>query len=111
MLEKLSSGDRMRLMQFVCSFAWADLEVRLEERRYIAKLIERLDLDADERVLVQAWLKSPPEPDPMTIPNEHRAIFVQEIKGVIISDGEIADEERESLALLETLLDEDAGGA
>ena len=106
MLEKLSSRERLRLMQFVCSFAWADLEIRPEERQFIARLIERLDLGAQERVRVRRWLESPPSPDPMAIPLAHRALFIEEIKGVIIADGEIADEERESLALLETLLDE-----
>ncbi|MCC6527150.1 MAG: TerB family tellurite resistance protein, partial [Polyangiaceae bacterium] len=35
MLSKLSKTDRMRLMRFVCSFAWADLEVQNEERAYV----------------------------------------------------------------------------
>ena len=61
MLSALDRKDRLRLMKFVCSFAWADLEVRPEERAYVARLIERLDLDAAERREVSGWLRVPPE--------------------------------------------------
>ena len=30
-LKKLSAKDRMRLLRFVCSFAWTDFEIRDEE--------------------------------------------------------------------------------
>jgi len=102
----LTSADRMRLVQFVCSFAWADLEIRPQERRFVELLVERLELNADERARAQAWLQSPPDPDPMEIPPEQRTLFLEVIKGVIVSDGEIAEEESESLALLEALLEQ-----
>ena len=108
MLETLTYSDRMRLMQFVCSFAWADLEIQPEEREFVARLIDRLGFDADERSMVKEWLKVPPAPDPLDIPREHRALFVEAIRGVIAADGYIAKEESESLALLELLLAEDA---
>ena len=38
MLKNLSREDRLQVMRFVCSFAWADLEVQKEEREYIARL-------------------------------------------------------------------------
>lgn len=94
-------------MQFVCSFAWADLEVRREEREFVARMIERLDLDPEERQQVSHWLERPPPPDgldPTTIPPSHRQAFLDAIEGVIASDGEIAPEERESLAVLHDLL-------
>lgn len=109
MHEQLSHPERMRLMKFVCSFAWADLEIRPEERRFVGNLIDRLELDSEEQAKVRGWLEVPPTPeaiDPTLIPHEHRDIFLHEIEGVIFSDGEIADEERESYELLKALLNE-----
>src|SRR5688500_6073014 len=48
MLERLSRDDRLRLMKFVCSFAWADLRVQEEERSFVKKLVRKLKLDAEE---------------------------------------------------------------
>ena len=107
MLEGLDKNERLQLMKFVCSFAWADLEIRPEEREFIAGLIQRLKMPADEARQVDAWLKLPPDPesvDPTEIPAAHRLLFIQEIEGVIESDGEIAVEERENLDLLKVLL-------
>jgi uncharacterized tellurite resistance protein B-like protein len=107
MLEALDRTERLRLMKFVCSFAWADLEIRQEERDFVARLIERLELGADEARQVQGWLKLPPRPesvDPTEIPAEHRRLFIDEIRGVIESDGRVSDEERENLDLLKMLL-------
>jgi len=108
MLEGLDKTERLRLMKFVCSFAWADLEIRSQEREFVASLIQRLSLSADEARQVEGWLKLPPRPesvDPTEIPAEHRRLFVEEIRGVIESDGDVAEEERENLDLLEQLLD------
>lgn len=94
-------------MKFVCSFAWADLEVHPKERAFLSRMMERLDLDADERQRVKGWLEMPPAPDsvdPTSIPREHREIFIEAVEGVVAADGELAVEERESLALLRELL-------
>lgn len=107
MLDSLDRNERLQLMKFVCSFAWADLEIRPEEREFVSSLIQRLKLSEDEKEQVQGWLKLPPRPesvDPMEIPSEHRRLFIQEIEGVIESDGDIAIEERENLDLLKSLL-------
>jgi len=107
MLDDLDASERLQLIKFVCSFAWADLEVRDEERSFVARLVERLDLDAKERRQVSRWLERPPLPesvDPMTIPTAHRKSFLEAIQGVVAADGEISAEERESLAVLEDLL-------
>ena len=107
MLNQLDSASRMRLMKFVCSFAWADLEVRTGERAFVAGLIRRLDLDDSERDQVRAWLEIPPPPeavDPGLIPLAHRTLFLEEIEGVIVSDGEVSPEEHENLELLRELL-------
>ena len=107
MLSSLDRNERLRLMKFVCSFAWADLEIREEEREFVASLIKRLEMDEDEARQVAGWLRLPPSPesiDPTLIPREHRRLFVDEIRGVIESDGEIAEKERENLELLNRLL-------
>ncbi len=106
MPELLARSERLRLMKFICSFAWADLEIRPEERDFVANLVQRLDLDPGEEKQVQGWLKLPPRPesvDPTQIPAEHRRLFLEEIRGVIESDGEVAEEEAENLELLEKL--------
>ncbi len=103
----LDRSDRLRLMKFVCSFAWADLEVRPEERAFVAGMIERLGLDDEDAVQVASWLQSPPGPDaidPTEVPVEHRQVFVEAIEGVIAADGHIAPEERENLTLFRDLL-------
>jgi hypothetical protein len=49
----------------------------------------------------------PPSPeavDPTRIPLAQRKLFLDSIEGVILSDGEVAPEERENLALLKELL-------
>jgi hypothetical protein len=107
MLETLDRSERLRLMKFVCSFAWADLEVRPEERAFVANLVKRLSLAPDEAEQVSVWLQLPPRPetiDPSEIPTEHRWLFLEEIRGVIESDGIVAVDERENLRLLEQLL-------
>ena len=97
----------MQLMKFVCSFAWADLEVHPNERDFVAHIVKRLDLGTDERRQVDRWLELPPAPDevdPTLVPTAHRKTFVDTIVGIIESDGIVSDEERDSLALFEHLL-------
>jgi len=107
MVSKLSRAERMRLMRFVCSFAWADLEVQDEERAFVARLMTRLDLDDEEREQVERWLKVPPPPeevDPSQVPREHRQLFLDTVRQLVASDRVLDPEERENLALFEQLL-------
>ncbi|MBM4375522.1 MAG: TerB family tellurite resistance protein [Deltaproteobacteria bacterium] len=107
MLDKLSREDRMRLMRFVCSFAWADLEVQAEERSFVKKLVRKLKLTADEKKQVDAWLAVPPSPeevDPTDVPKAHRQLFLNTIREIVTIDGLVDPEEDESFALLEQLL-------
>src|SRR3954468_1571878 len=70
-MHKLKPKDRLRLMKFVCSFVWADLEVRDSERKFVAKMVKKLKLDKSEAAQVEGWLKLPPKPeevDPTQIP-------------------------------------------
>ena len=107
MLDQLSSHDRLQLVRFVCSLAWADLEVRDEERAYIYDLIRRLDLDETESQQVETWLNHPPSPDdldPGEVSLQHREIFLQHMLEVAKADGELAVEEQEAYELLSQLI-------
>ncbi len=94
-------------MRFVCSFAWADLEVTSEERAFIVQLVDRLELGEEERKEVAQWLEVPPRADdldPADIPREHRQLFLDAARAMIISDGEVDDVEAENLVILDQLL-------
>ena len=107
MLNQLSPDDRLKLMKFVCSFAWADFEVRPEERAFISRLIHGLELDREEELAVHRWLDVPPsieEIDPTTVPHAHRRLFLDAVEGVIHADGQLSDEEAESFELFRQLV-------
>ncbi len=104
---QLDREDRLRLMKFVCSFAWADLEVKDEERSFVHKMMKRLGLDAEETKLVEGWLEVPPraeELDPSEIPRAHRQLFLDTARAMIVADGRVDQDEAENLVLLEQLL-------
>lgn len=109
MLDRLDRAQRLQLVKFLCSFAWADLEVREEERRFVTRMVERLDLDAEERAAVREWIAHPPAIDPTSVPAAHRVLFLEAVQGLIEADGEIAPEEAESLALLRELFAQPSG--
>lgn len=107
MLKKLSREDRLRLMKFVCSFAWADLEVQEEERTFVHKMVRRLELADEDRQQVEGWLEVPPHPeevDPSQVPAAHRQLFLETIRGLIAADKRVDPDERENLTLFEQLL-------
>jgi len=107
MLTELTKDDRLRLMKFVCSFAWADLEIAESERKFVQKLVRKLKLGDDEKEMVEGWLELPPsaeELDPTLIPDAHRSLFLSTAREMIEADGMIADEEVENFELLEQLL-------
>jgi len=106
-MDQLDREERLRLVKFVCSFAWADLEIRPEERIFVDHIVRSLELNDEDQSKVEGWMAIPPSPesvDPTRIPLAHRKLFLDSIEGVIASDGEIAPEERENLALLRDLL-------
>ena len=106
MLKDLDRQERLRLMKFVCSFAWADLEIQSEERDFVTRMIDRLDLQEDTEQ-VEHWLKHPPAPeevDPTEIPRQHRQLFLDAVRGVISADNVIDSNEREMMSLFEQLL-------
>ncbi len=107
MLDALNREDRLQLMRFVCSFAWADLEITDEEREFIVKMVVRLELDDEEQDQVAQWLEVPPRADdldPADIPKEHRQLFLDAAKAMIMSDGNVEDVEAENLIILDQLL-------
>lgn len=106
-MDTLNREDRLSLMRFVCSFAWADFEIQDEERTFIGKLINALELDPEEKAQVVEWLKVPPMPeevDPTQIPRKHREVFLDTIKAVVMSDGVLDPDEEENLKLFVELL-------
>jgi uncharacterized tellurite resistance protein B-like protein len=106
-MKSLSKEDRLSLMRFVCSFAWADFEVQDQERTFIGKLMRCLELEPDEREQVEQWVKVPPAPeevDPTRIPAQHRKLFLDTVEAVVMADGVLDPEEAENLALFKELL-------
>jgi uncharacterized membrane protein YebE (DUF533 family) len=107
MLDVLNREDRLQLMRFVCSFAWADLEVSDREREFIVKMVIRLGLNEEEQDQVAQWLEVPPRADdldPADIPREHRKLFLDAARAMILSDGAIEEEEAENLIIFDQLL-------
>ncbi|HEY4119485.1 MAG TPA: TerB family tellurite resistance protein [Byssovorax sp.] len=106
-MDKLSPKDRLTLMKFVCSFVWADLEVKASERAFVKNLVKKLKLSPDEAKQVKGWLEVPPRPeevDPQRIPEAHKKLFLDTIRDTIMADGEVASDEWENLSLFEQLL-------
>ena len=106
-MQELTKEDRLQLMKFVCSFAWADLRIDEAERKMVKKLMRKLKLDKDEKKQVEEWLELPPpaeDLDPTQIPQEHKALFLKTAREMIEVDGEVAEEEIENFELLAQLL-------
>jgi len=106
-LASLDRAERLQLLRFVASFAWADLEVSQEERDYVNGLVARMGLDEEEKRAVEGWLKLPPRPDdldPALVPIEHRQLFIDAAKETIAADGKINQDELDNLAVLQQLL-------
>lgn len=104
-LDQLDRDDRLRLLRFVCSFAWADFRIQPEERELIVSLIDRMQLEEAERVEVRQWLELPPgDTDPTAVPAEHRQLFRDAIRATIEADGEVTSEELETMSVFDQLV-------
>lgn len=107
MPESLNAEDRLRMLMFACSFAWADLQIAAQERAYIKTLVKRLAATPQETEQVAHWLQVPPRAedlDPEDIPLAQREAFLRMAREVIESDGDIDFEELENFKLFEQLL-------
>ena len=108
MFERLSDGDRLLFLKFICAFAWTDLEVTESERRFVLRLCERANVSAEERRQVEEWLTISPSPgsvDPTEIPREHRRLFLDAARAMVYADGKVDPEERATLDRLRIALD------
>jgi uncharacterized membrane protein YebE (DUF533 family) len=106
MLETMGRDDRLHLLRCVCGLAWADGAIQDEERAFVQRLLVRLPISDDERRLVESWLDRPLHPaeaDPTRIRPDHRRAFLSLAREIVEVDGQIDDEERERLELLEQL--------
>jgi uncharacterized tellurite resistance protein B-like protein len=105
-LATLTRAERMQLLGFVTSFAWADLNITRTERAFVHRLVKRLHLDPAEAKEVEGWLSVPPAPDdvdPSRVPAAHRQLFIDVVREMMEADGDVTPEERESFQLLEQL--------
>jgi uncharacterized tellurite resistance protein B-like protein len=107
MLEEMDTNERLKLMRFVCSFAWADLEISDAERAFVHRLVGRLSLSRHEKAQVAGWMTMPPraeEVDPYDIPEQHRQVFLAMARAMMASDGHVTEGEVETYKILEQLV-------
>ena len=81
--------------------------MRLFMHERVAKVMDRLELSAEDRVQVRKWVEVPPraeEVDPNLVPPEHRQLFLDTVRETVLADHEFTDGERENLDLFEKLL-------
>ncbi len=110
MLKELTSEEKLRLLAFVCSFAWADLEIADTERKLVRDMAERMGLDDEGVVQVELWLDHPPsedEVDPYDIPSEHRKLFLRAVQEMVKADGVLDMMEVESYTIFEALMSDE----
>ena len=106
-LNEMTREERLLLLRFVCSFAWADDQMREEERALVRRYVDKLRLDETEQSQVREWLSRPPPAesvDPDLVPTRHRVAFVRAIESVIAVDGEVAPAERDRLIEIAKML-------
>lgn len=97
MLDRLPSDQRLLLLEYVCSFAWADRAVRPEERALVRRFARALAMTWEEAGQVERWLRAPPAPRPLGLDHldpEARLVFLEAVEAVILADGAIADGEQ-----------------
>ncbi len=107
MLKDLSHDEKLRLLRFLCSFAWADLDIDDEERALVARFIDAMGLDPEDAELAMGWLDHPPpedDLDPYDIPDEHKKLFLEAALAMMGADGVVDTMEVESFALFEALM-------
>ena len=107
MFEQLSRDERLLLLRFVCAFAWTDLQIHEGERKFVERLIERMQLSSEDRAEALAYLHVAPSPEatnPKLVPPQHRQVFIDSVRALIYADGEVDAEERDRFEKLKTAL-------
>ena len=110
MFQELSRDERLLLLRFVCAFAWTDLEIKDGERKFVARLMHRMQLSPEDRAEVDGYLHVAPSPEstnPRLIPREHRRVFIDAVRALIYADGDVDIEERERFGKLQAALSAD----
>lgn len=100
--EGLSAGERVELMRFLCSFAWADDEVQDEERVILIKVLDNIGLEPGDRATVLTWLERRPDMtgfDFAAIPRDKRELFLDLAFSVASAHGGLAKEELSHLQM------------
>lgn len=104
---QLDRKDSLRLLKFVCTFAWTDLQVQPQERDLVMRIAGRLGVTGKDLAQVQQWLAMPPkadEVDPASVPKQHRELFVHAAEWAIKADGKVVPAERDAMQLFRALL-------
>jgi uncharacterized tellurite resistance protein B-like protein len=110
MFKELSRDERLLLLRFVCAFAWTDLQIRDGERKFVARLMDRMQLSPEDRAEVDGYLHVAPAPEatnPRLVPREHRRLFIDSVRALIYADGDVDSEERERFERLQAALSVD----
>jgi len=100
--DDLTEAERIELMRFMCSFAWADGEVQAGERVVLERVLNSLNLNPDDRAKAETWLSEAPDMtafDFAAIPAKTRGVFVDHAFEVASADGGLAVEEMRHLKM------------
>lgn len=95
-VDGLTEAERVDLVRFLCSFAWADGEVQAQERTVLERVLGGVGLSAEARAKAAAWLLAPPDMDGFdfaAIGADKRALFIDEAFEVAAADEALAAEE------------------
>lgn len=107
MIEELTRDDKLRLIRFVCSFAWADLSVDENERQFVRELVGRIGLDEEAHALAMKWLEHPPteeELDPYSVPDAHKKLLLEFALEMVAADGRVDRMEVENFMIFESMM-------
>jgi uncharacterized tellurite resistance protein B-like protein len=95
-VDDLTEAERIDLMRFLCSFAWADGEVQPKERAVLDRVLAGLQLSDEGHAQVRAWLSAPPDMEGFdfgAIAPDKRSLFTDHAFEVAAADGGLAAEE------------------
>jgi uncharacterized membrane protein YebE (DUF533 family) len=107
MFEQLSREHRLLLLRIAIAFAWTDLRIEEGERKFVERLMGKMQLSAEDRAEVEQYLHVAPAPEttsPALVPAAHRTLFVDAVRALIYADGEVDAEERERFERLKAAL-------